>query len=235
MKHLNVPFLSGAAPEAQSVPQTLDANGVAWHEVGCNNWQADYPYTPRAQFRIACTSEAFLLQYRADESTVRAQFGDDNGNVWTDSCMEFFLAPDPASETYYNLECNCIGTVLLGTRGGDVKKEHAAVESLRQVDRWSSLGRVPFGERPASEPWTVALVVPFGVYWHHDIAQSLKSGRLTMRANFYKCGDDLPQPHFLSWSPIDNDKPNFHLPQFFGEIEVAAPGSTPTTNNNDKQ
>ena len=37
--------------------------------------------------------------------------------------------------------------------------------------------------------------------------------------NVYKCGDNLSQPHFLSWQPIHTDKPNFHVPQFFGEVE----------------
>ncbi|WP_262895053.1 carbohydrate-binding family 9-like protein, partial [Parabacteroides distasonis] len=25
-------------------------------------------------------------------------------------------------------------------------------------------------------------------------------------------------PHFVSWSPIDLPEPNFHCPEFFGEI-----------------
>ncbi len=231
MKHLNVPFVGGCTPVAAGVPQLLDASGVDWHKVGCNNWPADYPYTPDARFRIACTDTAFLLEYRADEETVRAYVAEDNGEVWTDSCMEFFLAPGVSGDVYYNLECSCTGSVLLGI-GGSMGKERAAAETLKTVDRWSSLGRVPFGERPAGGPWTVALVVPFAVFWHHGISQMLKSGQRSMRANFYKCGDGLPKPHFLSWSPIVNDKPNFHLPQFFGSMEIAAgPGFAPTTQN----
>ena len=38
-------------------------------------------------------------------------------------------------------------------------------------------------------------------------------------ANFYKCGDDLPEPHFVSWNKIEAPTPNFHLPKYFGEIE----------------
>lgn len=222
MKHLNATFIDVAMPRAESISLLLDRGGVTWQTVDCNNWPADYPYTPRSSFRIACTVDAFLLEYVSDEETVRACFANDNGEVWTDSCMEFFLAPNPSDEVYYNLECNCIGTVLLGARGGSVKKEHAPAELLEQVGRWSSLGRIPFDEHPNNEPWHVALVVPFSVFWHHDIQQSLASGRCAMRANFYKCGDGLPKPHFLSWSPITNDKPNFHMPQFFGELEIEA-------------
>ena len=36
--------------------------------------------------------------------------------------------------------------------------------------------------------------------------------------NFYKCADETMNPHFVSWSPIDLPEPNFHCPEFFGEI-----------------
>ena len=40
----------------------------------------------------------------------------------------------------------------------------------------------------------------------------------SIRANFYKCGDKTAHPHYLSWSPIDTPKPDFHRPDFFGEL-----------------
>jgi hypothetical protein len=39
------------------------------------------------------------------------------------------------------------------------------------------------------------------------------------RANFYKCGDDLPEPHFLAWNMINTEEPDFHRPEFFGTLE----------------
>ena len=39
-----------------------------------------------------------------------------------------------------------------------------------------------------------------------------------IRANFYKCGDELDKPHYLSWNPINLEKPNFHCPEFFGTL-----------------
>lgn len=40
----------------------------------------------------------------------------------------------------------------------------------------------------------------------------------TMKGNFYKCGDKLQTPHFLSWSPIGLERPMFHCPAFFGTL-----------------
>jgi hypothetical protein len=36
--------------------------------------------------------------------------------------------------------------------------------------------------------------------------------------NFYKCADETISPHYLSWNPIDAPAPDFHRPEFFGEI-----------------
>ena len=54
-----------------------------------------------------------------------------------------------------------------------------------------------------------------GIYFKHQITNL--DGK-TVRANFYKCGDKLQTPHFLSWNPIGLEKPNFHCPEFFGTL-----------------
>jgi hypothetical protein len=41
-----------------------------------------------------------------------------------------------------------------------------------------------------------------------------------IKANFYKCGDKTEEPHYLSWSPIDTPEPDFHVPSFFGLLEM---------------
>ena len=43
---------------------------------------------------------------------------------------------------------------------------------------------------------------------------------MTLRANFYKCGDDTAQPHYIAWNAVDHPTPNFHLPQYFGELHL---------------
>jgi hypothetical protein len=40
----------------------------------------------------------------------------------------------------------------------------------------------------------------------------------TCRGNFFKCGDDLPEPHFVAWNNVNAPSPNFHVPECFGEI-----------------
>jgi hypothetical protein len=40
-----------------------------------------------------------------------------------------------------------------------------------------------------------------------------------MRGNFYKCGDELSVPHFVSWTKINTPNPSFHVPECFGGLE----------------
>lgn len=214
MKELNVKKVSAANLSAESVPALLDKEGVAFQPLDTVNW-AEYPYRPEVEFRLAHTGDALLLHYRVKEASVRAVAGEDNGRVWEDACVEFFSSPE-ADGTYYNIECNCIGTVLVGG-GAPGNRGHAPQEVLDRVLRWSSLGRAPFEERVGECRWEVALVVPSSVYYLHDVASL--DGR-TMRANFYKCGDLLQTPHFLSWNPISLEKPNFHCPDFFGTLHL---------------
>lgn len=214
MKELNVKKISSAAPAAESVPALLDEAGVAFQPLDAVNWE-EYPYRPEVEFRLAHTGDALLLHYRVKEASVRAVAGEDNGRVWEDACVEFFSSPE-ADGTYYNIECNCIGTVLVGG-GAPGNRGHAPQEVLDRVQRWSSLGRAPFEERVGECRWEVALVVPSSTYYLHNVASL--DGR-TMRANFYKCGDLLQTPHFLSWNPIRLEKPNFHCPDFFGTLHL---------------
>jgi hypothetical protein len=39
------------------------------------------------------------------------------------------------------------------------------------------------------------------------------------RANFYKIAENNSNPHFITWSVVINDQPNFHLPQYFGLVK----------------
>lgn len=111
MKELSVKKVSVANVPVESVPALLDKEKVAFQPVNTVNW-ADYPYCPDVEFRIAHTSDAILLHFKVKEGSVAAVAGHDNGPVWEDACVEFFSVP-AADGVYYNMECNCTGTLLM--------------------------------------------------------------------------------------------------------------------------
>ena len=41
-----------------------------------------------------------------------------------------------------------------------------------------------------------------------------------LRANLYKCGDFTVQEHYIAWNPMDPNRPDYHLPEYFGEMTL---------------
>ena len=215
---MDVKFISQAVTDAAQVPACLDSAGVDFSEIASVNWPNEFPYKPDVKFRIAYSDAGILLHYRVTEQSIRARFANDNDSVWTDCCVEFFSQPEDDGY-YYNLECNCIGTVLCATGNTRNERTRATEDVLKSISRWSSLGRDTFEEIEGEKTWELALIVPTSVYFKHNITSL--AGK-TFKANFYKCGDALKVPHFVSWNPINIEKPDFHRPDFFGEIHFVA-------------
>ena len=206
-------ILAGEAlPSLETVLQTLDAE-VEPVSLDFVNW-ASYPYKPEVTVQLAYNEHAFFIKYQVHEKAILALATDPNGEVWTDSCVEFFISPDNNSN-YYNFEFNCIGTALLGFNQPNEKVIHASAEQIASIGRVSSLGNLPFAERKGDFDWQLIAAIPFDVLFKHQFKP--KAGQL-IRVNFYKCGDHLSVPHFLSWTKIDTEQPSFHQPSFFGEI-----------------
>ena len=215
MKELIVKKVSTASDAPwEEVLKSLET--ASWNVIDTINWQ-EYGYRPLVQFRMAYADSAFLLQYRVKEQAVLAVATNDNGEVWKDSCVEFFMTP-ANDGIYYNFETNCAGTCLLAagtSRNGREAAERAIVSTIR---RQPSLGRHPFGERKGEIEWDLALVIPYACLFKHP---GYSPAGKTIRANFYKCGDNLTVPHFLSWNPIKTERPDFHRPEFFGTVKFA--------------
>ena len=214
MKELTIKKIGTGLPEACEVPAWMDGKGIEWNPIACVNWK-EYPYRPAVEFRAAHTGDAILLHYRVTEASVRAVAAQDDGRVWEDACVEFFLSPE-GNDFYYNFECNCAAKLLLHGGLAGTERPGAPEEVLQSVKRWASLGTEPFEERVGECTWEVALVIPVSAIFRHEITSL--DGK-AMRANFYKCGDLLQTPHFLSWNPIDLPQPKFHCPEFFGEVK----------------
>lgn len=177
------------------------------------NWQSEYPYQPDVEFSIFHDGDNIYLQYVVDEKYTAALSSSDNGEVWKDSCVEFFISFDDSG--YYNIEFNSIGKGLVGFRQDRDSAVRADDSILSLISRESTLGSEPFTERE-NQQWTLNLTIPKEVFFKHNLTTL---SNVNARANFYKCGDDLTEPHFLSWKPIDNPTPNFHLPKFFGNLD----------------
>lgn len=212
-KTIKIKKIDKTLNDAAQVAATLDEANVKFEKIETVNWN-EFPYKPDVEFRAAHTGDALLINYRCTEEAVRAVAEGDNGPVWEDSCVEFFVSFD--GKKYYNIECNCVGTILSACGPDRNERTLASTEVLNGVKRYASLAsNMPKeGEGPIS--WEVSLIIPVTTFFGSglDTLSGVKA-----RCNFYKCGDKLPTPHFLSWNPIGVASPDFHRPEYFGEIE----------------
>jgi hypothetical protein len=177
------------------------------------NWPTMFPYKPVCRFKIARSAQSLFVHFNVIEKNVRALYSTDQQAVWEDSCVEFFCKL-PEQEHYYNFEFNCIGTCLATRRKGrDLDIQPLPEHMMKTIKRYASLGREPFNEQTGHFEWELTVEISFEI-------MEIPQGNLpeTLRANFYKCGDGTSVPHYLSWNLIQSIKPDFHLPEFFGEI-----------------
>ena len=119
--------IAGIAPDDRAAVDEAFA-GIEPLPVACCNWPAEFPYAPEVSFRMFHTGDWLMLRFDVAERYTAALVTEDNGEVWTDSCAEFFIAPDTGM--YYNFETTCIGRMLLGARKSRTEAEHASPEVL---------------------------------------------------------------------------------------------------------
>jgi hypothetical protein len=165
-------------------------------------------------FSIGYTENEILLKYYITEECFKAEKTETNQAVYEDSCVEFFVSPGNEG-IYYNLEFNGIGTCLMGA--GTDRKNRIRLEPdlIAKIRRITSVGKEPVAEKPGKFSWTITIAIPFEVFLYHEI-KNLR--RKTFRVNFYKCGDKLKIPHYITWNPVETEKPDFHQPSFFGQL-----------------
>jgi hypothetical protein len=178
------------------------------------NWES-FRYRPDARFNIAYSDKEIFLKYYIIEDFVKAEMTESNQMVCEDSCIEFFVSPADDG-IYYNFEFNAIGTCLLGTGTSRKDSVRAPVSIIETIRRKGSFGTVPFKERKGKQSWTITIAIPLTAFFRHNITE-LKGK--TFRANFYKCGDKLTRPHYLTWNLISTQNPDYHQSEYFGMLK----------------
>lgn len=214
MQTLIIPRLNQKVAKAIDIPAALKTAGINYTYVENVNWPESYPYKPNMKFAAAHDCEVLLLHYQVEEQSVRAVAREDHEHIWEDSCAEFFIMPTDDG-FYYNLECNCTGKLLIAVGKDRNERVPAPKEVMQGVDRWASLGPEPFDVRQEPTKWELALRVPISTFFQHKLNSF---NGLKAKGNVYKCGDNLPVPHFISWNPIKTENPDFHRSEFFGQM-----------------
>lgn len=188
-------------PKAPSDP---DWSGIPSLPIDQLLWTESTDITAQAQ--ICYNPDALHVRLSAQEAHIRAEHTGVLGMPCEDSCLEFFFSPICGDTRYLNFEFNPNGCLYLGIGSGI----HDLVRLLPEEEAL-------FQPRPrrTGSGWEITYRVPTEFIRRFFPGFTAAPGA-SMRANFFKCGDLTPQPHFLAWNPVTSETPAFHRPCDFG-------------------
>ena len=167
-------------------------------------WADSFPSPYETKAQLVHSDEGITVRLTTNEWPIKVTTMELNGRICIDSCMEMFFIPNMDDAEYINLEMNP-AAVSLTAKGPDrysrprldIHGENVKIESMIK----------------AEEGWTVMAFLSYDFllkhYSHVD---------KTMRANFYKCGDQTVKVHYSTWNPVQTEKPDYHRPEYFGKI-----------------
>ena len=175
--------------------ETLDQNG----------------YKPEVTFELGMNEIGFTMDITTLESNPKREKTEHLQFVHEDSCVEWFVNFMPKKcDRYFNFEVNANGVMNVAFRKDRRDKQLLSLEDI------ASLG---ITTKIHDTYWKVSYVVPFMLISKYIPEYQYTEG-MTILSNFYKCGDKTEFPHYGIWNPKPLEKPDFHQPDYFGEITL---------------
>lgn len=147
------------------------------------------------------------------EENIVASHTQQNSSVCEDSCLEFFFSPLEQEDDYFNFELNPIGTIHIAYGPSRFDRLLITDEDKTYFEIESSI----FQNEDGSRGWSVEFKIQYefiSKYKKNFIYKKSFVGK----CNFYKCGDKTPKQHYLTWSKVETQSPDFHRPEFFSPI-----------------
>ena len=172
-------------------------------------WEKGYAPEAYAQL-IRLRGLGFCLRMVAKETNPKAVYTFYNQPVYLDSCLEFFVNFNPAQPCYMNFEMNANGAFLAAIRT-DRKHKTPIHERISDLP--------PVKAKIEKDSWSVTVFFSDRFIGELFGKDTFRPGD-TFTGNFYKCGDETPQPHYGMWSPVETETPDFHQPSYFGTFRL---------------
>lgn len=172
----------------------------------------DYGNLPKTTAQLIWKqATGFEVKMRCYEPYSEAVYREADSPVYKDSCMECFLNFYPQDgKKYINFEVNVNGAMLCQT--GTKKTGRVFIRNM-------GVKQPAVYVRKTAQYWEVKYTIPLSLVQAVYGKSQFKKGHI-ITGNFYKCGDETKALHFGSWKKIMTEKPDFHQPDFFGEIQI---------------
>ena len=166
--------------------------------------------TVTAKAQVCYDENALYVKLQAKEEHIRAELTGALDEICEDSCLEFFFSPMAGDDRYFNLEVNPNGAMYFGF-GTSVQNLYRLIPENHPIR--------PVIEK-AEDGWSVEYAFPAKFVRLFFPEFALKPGK-KIRANFFKCGELTPVPHWLCWNDIPAERGTFHCPEHFGLLQLA--------------
>ncbi len=191
-------------------PSYPDISELEFSELKHHLWSEFYPAFYSSRVAVCCIADqGIFVRFEADEPSPRAVFENRDDPVYNDSCMEFFFQPFADDERYINFEINPNGAYLCA-----VGRDRSDRAFLREISECEPCVKGCISD----SGWSAELFVPEQLISEVFGKKFSVAGTEYLRANFYKCGDLTPSPHYASLFFVDTPNPDYHRPEFFGKI-----------------
>ncbi len=162
--------------------------------------------------QICYTKDALQVRLTADEPEILRIENDPLGMPCMDSCLEFFFCPMVDDIRYFNFEFNPNACMFLGF--GPSIDDLTRLIPIENQKKELFAPEVSFHEGG----WSVCFRVPYAFIRRFIPEFTAEPGK-AIKANFYKCGERLQQPHSLAWCMVAREgRSIFHTPQQFGTL-----------------
>ncbi|WP_276346279.1 carbohydrate-binding family 9-like protein [Daejeonella sp. JGW-45] len=187
-------------------------------EIPIENFMGQIPaFQPRVVAKMMYDSRNIYMIYKVEDRHVRIQNTKFNSPVSTDACVEFFFAPDKDWPLrYFNIEINAGGTALMAYHK-DGKRTNVTEADFNVAEVAHTLPKKL--DQEISEPvtWFLEFKMPLSLLAKYGNYTQPEKG-VKWKANFYKTSSRSTNPHYITWSVVQNPVPQFHLPQYFGTL-----------------
>ncbi len=140
-----------------------------------------------------------------------------NGDVYLDSCFEFFVTPEnDLGGPYFNVEMNCCGVLHMSYKDGSGKTLYCTKEQAGHIQIITSITTPTKDEMEDDISWEIYLELPI------KVLEDMRGKAIELDCwygNFYRCGGKT-EDQYATWNPIEWEKPNFHVPEQFGKLQI---------------
>lgn len=156
--------------------------------------------------------QGFYVQMTCEEQNPKRTFLNFKDAVYQDSAMETFLAfPEKDDELsndvmYVNFEVNSNAAMYIAYGKGRQGRQYMPEHYLKDVDCKSVI---------EEDRWTISFLIPESFLCKECGVADLEEA--VIYCNFYKISESKEIEHYGSYSKIESETPNFHLPVCFAK------------------